>query len=172
MNKEKLHDLYWDKRSAKMDVDEKVFKFQEKRNLVSVLADNLEKYFKRTKIHFQNAACKPLKDFIETGKKNNFNSIKFRERLGGLINHSPLEFDYLLMKDVFLNSMHFESPILSLSGQGPDLRIQQSSGEARTDFVQGLSRGPSWYYHRRTWRDLHLGETGREGFDLRDHHGL
>lgn len=35
-----------------MDVDEKVFKFQEKRNLVSVLADNLEKYFKRTKIHF------------------------------------------------------------------------------------------------------------------------
>lgn len=52
MNKEKLNDFYWDKKNTKMDIDEKVFKFQEKRNLVFVLADNLEKYFKRTKIHF------------------------------------------------------------------------------------------------------------------------
>lgn len=56
-----------------------------------------------------------MKDFIETGKRDKGSFTKYRERLGGLINHSPLMFDYLLVKDVFLNSMCFENPILSLS---------------------------------------------------------
>jgi hypothetical protein len=115
MNKEKLADYYWDTQSSKGVVpNDKVFKFTEKRNLVYVLADNMEKYFKRTKIHFQNEACHPLKEFIKHGCKYP-GEPKYREMLGDLIDHSPLMFDYLLVKDIFVNSMQFENPTLTIS---------------------------------------------------------
>lgn len=62
LNLEKIRDCYW--KAGAMEPDKDIFNFSEKRNLVSVLADHLEKYLRKIKIHYTNQPVEVLKEFI------------------------------------------------------------------------------------------------------------
>ena len=92
-----------------MDPDKDIFNFSERRNLVSVLADHLEKYLRKIKIHYTNPPVELLKEFIANNKTN------FRRELSDMLNVQPLNFDYLLVKDLFVNSMDMTESNLTIS---------------------------------------------------------
>jgi hypothetical protein len=51
-----------------------------------------------------------LKKFIKSSNKKNY-----RTELSLLININPLNFEYLLVKDIFLNSLELRNPTLTIS---------------------------------------------------------
>ena len=109
LNYDKVKDIYWnrDDRDEEPDID--IFNFLEKRNVISVLADHLEKYIRKVKIHYTNRPVEILKEFIANNKQN------FRMDLSIILNYCPLNFDYLLIKDVFIDSMECKNPNLTIS---------------------------------------------------------
>lgn len=112
LNYDKVRDLYWPLSrtpAASKLPDKDVFNFSEKRNLLSVLADHLEKYLRKIKIHYTNQPVEVLKEFIANNKQN------YRKELSDLLNYQPFNFDYILVKDLFINSMEFKNANLSIS---------------------------------------------------------
>ena len=91
LNYEKIKDQYWHlslstKKEENLTPDKDIFSFSEKRNLVSVLADHMEKYLRKIKIHYTNPPVEVLKEFIANNRQN------FRKELSELLNIQPLNF--------------------------------------------------------------------------------
>lgn len=74
LNLDKIKDYYWGLNASKKEEDlvpdKDIFCFSEKRNLLSVLADHLEKYLRKIKIHYTNPPVEVLKEFIANNKQN------------------------------------------------------------------------------------------------------
>lgn len=71
LNYDKIRDYYWDSKGEKEEEPDKdIFNFSEKRNLVFVLADHLEKYIRKVKIHYTNPPVEVLKDFFSRNQQN------------------------------------------------------------------------------------------------------
>lgn len=73
LNLDKIKDYYWNlspqvKKEDHRNPDKDIFNFGEKRNLVSVLADHMEKYLRKIKIHYTNPPVEVLKEFIANHK--------------------------------------------------------------------------------------------------------
>ena len=68
MNLDKIKDFYWKLGRGADEPDKDIFVFTEKRNLIFVLADHLEKYIRNIKIHYTNSPVEALKDFIANNK--------------------------------------------------------------------------------------------------------
>ena len=83
------------------DPDSDIFNFDEKKNQNTKQTEHLDKYLRKTQINYTNEPVKILKSFIKGGD----GSDNYRKDLSNLINNSPLIFDYLLVKDLFMNSM-------------------------------------------------------------------
>ena len=72
-----------------------------------MLADHLEIYLRRTKIHYGNQPVEELKKFVAEND--------IRRNMSKRLETQPLNFDYLLVKDLFVNSMQMREATLSIS---------------------------------------------------------
>lgn len=120
LNYDKIKDEYWNlsvERGAKVlksmqEPDKDIFNFSEKRNLITILADHIDKYLKNKQIHVNNQLYEVINSFIDSQEAG---IPQYRKDLSNLINSSSLNFDYLLIKDIFINSMELRNPTLTIS---------------------------------------------------------
>jgi hypothetical protein len=84
INHEKIQETYWGNAETfddkTVDSPLEFFKTTEKRHLLSVFADHLDKYLRKTKIHYTNPPVEILKEFIHNNKQN------YRRDLSELLN--------------------------------------------------------------------------------------
>ncbi len=75
----------------------------------------MEKYIRKIKIHYTNPPVEILKDFIASNPTSKHQN--FRRELSELMNYLPMNFQYILVKDLFIHSMEFKNANLNISVQ-------------------------------------------------------
>ena len=69
----------------------------------------MEKYLRKIRIQYNNQPVEVLNEFISSSKPN------YRRELSELLNFQPFKFDYILVKDLFINSMEIKNSNLNIS---------------------------------------------------------